>query len=319
MTSILITGATGSFGNAFVRFLLDKSDYDRIVIYSRDELKQSVMRAALIEHDTRLRFLIGDVRDGERLYRAMHGVETVVHAAALKQVPACEYNPLEAVQTNVIGVVNAINAAIEAGVERVVALSSDKACQPCTLYGMTKAVAERLFVQANVYSHYTRFACVRYGNVWNSRGSVVEVWKKQAQTGTIDLTDPSATRFFLTLHDACLLVWVALHEMTGGETFIPNPISMTVRTLALLLHPDCDARIIGLRQGEKMHELLISHDEASRTIRQGLNYIIKPAAQEWAGGEIAGDPMDADFQFTSNDAPLSVERGQEWLIEKSLL
>lgn len=317
MSSILITGATGTFGNAFIRRLLKSSDYERVCIFSRDELKQQQMRVALND-DFRLRWFIGDVRDENRLERAFDGIDIVIHAAALKQIDTAEYNPKEAILTNIFGAMNVIDAAIYCGVKKVVALSSDKACAPVNLYGKSKAVMESLFCQANVYSSQTRFSCVRYGNVWGSRGSVIPLWEKQlAEVGRIQITNLAMTRFFMTIDEACLLVENALCNMVGGEIFVPKIRSMSIGDLAkawLDLRNDIwPVELVGMRPGEKMHETLISQHEAYRTLQQDNCFVVLPVAKEWVSAEIWGDKMYPDDFYASNLTPLSVEEIREWL------
>lgn len=332
MSSILVTGATGTFGNAFVRRLLKADGYERICILSRDELKQSQMRAAL-DDDARLRWFIGDVRDEARLVQAFDGVDVVVHAAALKQVPTCEYNPREAVLTNVQGAMNVITAAVACRVKRVIALSSDKAVAPVNTYGKCKALMESLVTQANVYSHATRFACVRYGNVFGSRGSVIPLWEEQlADTGRIRITDPAMTRFFMTIDEACQLVEDALRAMVGGEIFVPKTRSMAMVDLARAWYAnkhrfaagDEDRidlsnqfQVVGIRPGEKLHETLVSEHESYRTLDQADRFVILPVAREWVSEEIAGRPLAAGRAYTSDDNEwmLDVKGIREWLNE----
>lgn len=261
--TILITGGTGSFGKKFAEVVLRDHDPKKLIIFSRDELKQHEMQTVLGFDDPRLRFFIGDVRDAERLKRAVAGVDIVVHAAALKQVPACEYNPFEAVQTNVMGAKNVINAAIDCGVKRVLALSSDKAVNPVNLYGATKLVAEKLFIQGNSYAGEggSRFACVRYGNVVGSRGSVVPLFKEQRKNGCITVTDERMTRFWITLDQGVSFVIRCIEEMHGGEIFVPKIPSMRVVDLATTLAQGCKIQITGIRPGEKLHEVLIHENE----------------------------------------------------------
>lgn len=280
--TILITGGTGSFGKKFTQMVLEKYNPKKLIIFSRDELKQHEMRVSGF-NDDRLRYFIGDVRDKERLYRAMRGVDVVIHAAALKQVPACEYNPMEAVKTNINGAANIIDAAIDMGVKNVMALSTDKAANPVNLYGATKLVAEKLFVQANAYSGQdgTRFSCVRYGNVVGSRGSVVPLFKKQRQTGVITLTDERMTRFWVTLEQAAHFVIRCLGMMQGGEVFIPKIPSMRLTDLAEVIAPSCTHKMIGIRPGEKLHEILISEDESRQALEFSNMFIIQPAHAWW--------------------------------------
>src|SRR4051794_36946128 len=261
--TVLVTGATGSFGTKFIDIVLAEHDPKAIRIFSRDELKQSELQRRFADDD-RLRSLIGDIRDLPRLVRATRGVDVIVHAAALKQVPACEYNPFEAVQTNVIGAENIVTAAIENEVPHVVALSTDKAVNPVNLYGATKLAAEKIVVQGNAYAADSpaRFACVRYGNVVGSRGSVVPLFKAQAETGVLTITDESMTRFWITLAESVDFVISSLDLMGGGEVFVPKIPSMRVVDLAEALAPDAERRVIGIRPGEKLHEVLLTEDES---------------------------------------------------------
>jgi UDP-N-acetylglucosamine 4,6-dehydratase len=279
--SILVTGGTGSFGQRFVETVLEKHRPRRLVILSRDELKQSEMQARL-KHPA-LRFFLGDVRDKERLIRGMYGIDVVVHAAALKQIPACEYNPFEAIQTNVMGAKNVIDAAIDAGVKRVIALSTDKACNPINLYGATKLCAEKLFVQANTYGYPrgTTFACVRYGNVIGSRGSVIPLFREQARTGTVTVTDPKMTRFWITLDQGVDLVLRAAAVMHGGEIFVPKLPSTRIMDLVDAVAPGCRATFVGIRPGEKLHEVLISEDEARHALELDDLFVLEPSSVTW--------------------------------------
>src|SRR5215471_8094986 len=251
-TTILVTGGTGSFGQQFARVMLRDYHPQKLIVFSRDELKQHEMRVNGLDHPS-LRFFLGDVRDVDRLRRAMQGVDIVVHAAALKQVPAAEYNPIEAVMTNIIGARNVVDAALDCGVKKVLALSTDKAVNPSNLYGATKLVAEKLFVQANAYSGAgpTRFSCVRYGNVVGSRGSVIPLFMAQRKTGRITVTDPGMTRFWLTLEQGVRFVTRAIEQMMGGEVFVPKLPSMSLTDLIKALAPNCEIKPIGIRPGEK--------------------------------------------------------------------
>lgn len=260
MTTILVTGGSGSFGRHFVRAAL--GEYEKVIVFSRDEFKQYEMAAEL--NDPRLRFFIGDVRDRDRLCRAFDGVDVVVHAAALKQVPAVEYNPFEAVKTNIDGAQNVIDAALDCGVERVMALSTDKASSPVNLYGATKLVAEKLFVNANISSRSTRFSVVRYGNVMGSRGSVVPLFRKLAPSGIIPITDERMTRFAITLDQGVAFVRDMLARMKGGELFVPKIPSFRVVDLAKAIAPDARIEVTGIRPGEKLHEELIGVDSPVR-------------------------------------------------------
>jgi UDP-N-acetylglucosamine 4,6-dehydratase len=280
--AILVTGGTGSFGRRFVRTVLEGHDPRRVVILSRDELKQYEF-AEELGGDERVRFFIGDVRDAERLWRAFDGIDFVVHAAALKQVPAAEYNPFEAVKTNILGAQNVINAAIDRGVARVIALSTDKASSPINLYGATKLVSDKLFTAANAYAgtHPTRFAVVRYGNVSGSRGSVVPLFKRLAETGVIPITDERMTRFWITLEQGVGFVIRMLGEMHGGELFVPKIPSMRVVDLATAVAPDCRLDVVGIRPGEKLHEEMIGIDDARRVLDAGDFYVMTPDAEWW--------------------------------------
>lgn len=280
--SILVTGGTGSFGQRFIKKLLAESEARRIIIFSRDELKQSQMQRHLEDPHDRLRFFIGDVRDLDRLQRAFHGVDYVVHAAALKQVPLLEYNPFEAVKTNILGTYNVINAAIDQGVERVVLVSTDKAANPANLYGATKLCAERLIISSNAYgAGRTLFGAVRYGNVIGSRGSLVQVVEEQKKTGTVNLTHEEMTRFWITLDQGINLVLLALQNMHGGEIFIPKVPSMKVKDFITVLAPGYDIKVTGIRPGEKVHEILITAEESRHTKEFDSHYVILPEQSEW--------------------------------------
>lgn len=280
--SILVTGATGSFGKKFIEVVLREHQPRRLIVYSRDELKQHEMRTGGYDHPS-LRYFLGDVRDVDRLRRAMNGVDVVVHAAALKQVPACEYNPFEAIMTNVMGGKNMIDAALDAGVKKVIALSTDKAVNPVNLYGATKLCAEKLFVQSNAYSGATgtRFSCVRYGNVVGSRGSVIPLFVKQRKTGTVTVTDPRMTRFWITLEQGVKFVVRCIDLMHGGEVFVPKIPSMNIMDLVKAIAPNCAVKEVGIRPGEKLHEVLISEDEARYTVETEDMYVIQPQHSWW--------------------------------------
>lgn len=294
--NILITGATGSFGNAFVKRLLDQSLADRIVVYSRDELKQYEM-AIRFGHDPRLRFFLGDVRDLARLRRALRGVDTVVHAAALKQIPAAEYNPDECLKTNVGGAQNVVEAALDCQVGKVVALSTDKAVNPVNLYGASKLAAEKLFVAANNLAGHDgpRFSVVRYGNVVGSRGSVIPFFRERAATGILPITDPRMTRFWITLEQGVSLVLKSLDLMQGGEIFVPRLPATRIVDLATYMAPGCRQEIIGIRPGEKLHEVLISREEA-RITREYRDYFVI------GGNPHTGWPVDDEFEYSSASA-----------------
>ena len=302
--TVLLTGGTGSFGNAFVeRILADHTDVT-LRIFSRDELKQSEMQARFPD-DPQLRFFVGDIRNRSRLTRAMKGADIVVHAAAMKQVPACEYNPFEAVQTNVLGAQHIVDAAIDNGVKQVVALSTDKAVNPVNIYGATKLCEEKIIVQGNAYAarSETSLSCVRYGNVVGSRGSVVPLFRKQlAAGGRLTITDERMTRFWITLPEAVDLVMIALERSVGGEIFIPKIPSVKVMDLADALAPDAPRDIIGIRPGEKLHEILITDDESRHTIDAGDIYVVLPEHPWWTDAPhwVAGKPLDDGFIYASN-------------------
>lgn len=303
---ILVTGGTGSFGKKFIDLILKEYQPAKVIVYSRDELKQHEMRVAGFDHPD-LRYFIGDIRDRDRLKRALNGVHYVVHAAALKQVPACEYNPMEAIKTNILGSSNVIDAALDAGVERVIALSTDKAVNPVNLYGATKLAAEKLFVQSNFYAAgtSTRFACVRYGNVVGSRGSVVPVFLKQRQTGNVTITDNRMTRFWISLEQGARFVIRCLEQMQGGEVFVPKIPSMRVIDLATTIAPDAKVNIVGIRPGEKLHEVLISEDEARTTVELDDMFVVQPAEAHWFGHawERQGQPLPDGFRYASDTNP----------------
>jgi UDP-N-acetylglucosamine 4,6-dehydratase len=284
--SVLITGGTGSFGRRFTEAMMTKYKPKKLIIFSRDELKQHEMRQTWPDGaNSTIRYFVGDVRDKERLVRAMHGVDLVVHAAALKQVPACEYNPFEAVQTNIMGAKNIIDAAIDNKVRTVMALSTDKAVNPANLYGATKQVAEKLFVQGNAYSGGgTRFSCVRYGNVVGSRGSVIPLFIDQRKTGTVTVTDERMTRFWITLDQGVAFVISCIEKMHGGEVFVPKIPSMNVMDLVAAVAPGCKVNMTGIRPGEKLHEALLSEHEAPYALEFDDMYVVQPA-HPWWGGE----------------------------------
>jgi len=312
---VLITGGTGSFGRKFVEIMLHEYHPAKLIVFSRDELKQHEMRSAGLDHPS-LRYFIGDVRDCDRLRRAMHGVHIVVHAAALKQVPACEYNPIEAIMTNIMGGRNVIEAALDTAVERVMALSTDKAVNPINLYGATKLAAEKLLVQSNAYagSTGTRFSCVRYGNVVGSRGSVVQVFLRQRQTGTITLTDERMTRFWLSLEQGVRFTIRCIEEMRGGEVFVPKIPSMRVVDLARAIAPDTQIEHIGIRAGEKLHEVLVSEDEARHTLELEDMFVVQPPEGLWFGRDWSdrGRPLAEGFRYASdtNERWLTLEEIQ---------
>jgi UDP-N-acetylglucosamine 4,6-dehydratase len=279
---VLVTGGTGSFGKKFIEIMLREYHPQKVIVFSRDELKQHEMRTAGLD-DPSLRYFLGDVRDQHRLERAFSGVSVVVHAAALKQVPACEYNPFEAIQTNINGGKNVIEASINCGVRRIVALSTDKAVNPSNLYGATKLCAEKMFVQANAYAgaQDTRFSCARYGNVVGSRGSVIPIFMEQRARGRVTITDPRMTRFWITLDRAVRFVIRSIEQMHGGEIFIPKIPSMKLLDTAQAIAPDCQIDCVGIRPGEKLHEVLLSEDEARNAIERDDMFVIPPAQTWW--------------------------------------
>lgn len=302
---ILVTGGTGSFGKKFVEILLKEYHPAKLIVFSRDELKQHEMRVSGFDHPN-LRYFIGDVRDKDRLRRAMHGVDIVVHAAALKQVPACEYNPMEAIKTNIMGSSNVIEAALDIGVKRVLAISTDKAVSPINLYGATKLAAEKLFVQSNAYAggSITRFSCVRYGNVVGSRGSVVPIFIKQRQNGKLTITDDRMTRFWLTLEQGVRFVVRCLEEMQGGEVFVPKIPSTRIIDLARAIAPQAELEIVGIRPGEKLHEALISEDEARSTVERKDMYVVVPNTTLWQRDlKYPGLPLKEGFHYSSDNNP----------------
>ena len=302
-SSILVTGGTGSFGKAFIQELLDNHAHRRIVIYSRDELKQYECRQ-LFNDDPRLRWFLGDIRDLHRLNRAMHGIEYVIHAAALKQVDTAEYNPWEFVQTNVIGSQNVIEACIDAGVTKVVALSTDKASSPINLYGATKLTADKLFITGNHYAaaYPTRFSVVRYGNVMGSRGSVIPFFRKLGEAGqSLPITDLRMTRFFITLPQAVRFVLDSFEMMQGGELYVPRIPSMKITDLAQAVVPGAAMHESGLRPGEKLHEEMISPEEGRRALRIGDRYVLQPDLASWGyQAPSDGEPVPDGFHYTSD-------------------
>lgn len=310
---VLVTGGTGSFGKKFVELMLREYRPQKLIIFSRDELKQHDMRTAGFDHPT-LRYFIGDVRDAQRLQRAFAGVTVVVHAAALKQVPACEYNPFEAIQTNIMGGRNVIDAAIDRGVQRVLALSTDKAVNPVNLYGATKLCAEKMFVQANSYAgaQETRFSCARYGNVVGSRGSVIPVFQEQRKRGKITVTDPRMTRFWLTLDQGVRFVVRCIEAMHGGEIFVPKIPSMKLVEMAEAIAPDCQVEYVGIRPGEKLHEVLVSEDEARHAVEVPDMYVIQPNHSWWQKENWkSAAPLRDGFCYTSDANP-------RWLTSEEL-
>jgi UDP-N-acetylglucosamine 4,6-dehydratase len=307
-SNILITGGTGSLGKALIRRLLDEHDPRRLIIFSRDELKQFEVRRMFAD-DPRLRFFLGDIRDRHRLNRAFHQVDYVIHAAALKQVDTAEYNPFEYVETNIRGSQNVIDAAIDAGVKKVVALSTDKASSPINLYGATKLAADRLFISGNHYAaaYDTRFSVVRYGNVSGSRGSIVTVWRALAERGeSLGITDKRMTRFWITLPQAVSFVLESLEIMTGGELYVPKIPSIKISDLAEAIAPGAKIHEIGIRPGEKLHEEMIAFDDSRRTKSIGSRYIVMPHLSGWGFVEPQGDLVDEGFCYSS-------DTNTEWL------
>ncbi|MDI6693632.1 MAG: UDP-N-acetylglucosamine 4,6-dehydratase (inverting) [Anaerolineales bacterium] len=315
---VLVTGGTGSFGKKFIQIMLEEYQPAKVIVFSRDELKQHEMRMSGFD-GPRLRYFIGDVRDQDRLRRAMHGVNIVIHAAALKQVPACEYNPMEAIKTNILGSSNVVEAALDAGVEKVMALSTDKAVNPVNLYGATKLAAEKLFVQSNAYAAgtVTRFSCVRYGNVVGSRGSVVPIFIRQRQNGKLTITDARMTRFWLTLEQGVRFVIRCTEQMRGGEVFVPKIPSTRIVDLAKVIAPDAELEVVGIRPGEKLHEVLINEDEARATVELEDMFIVQPSSALWFGydWQNQGRPLPDGFRYTSETNPqwLTVDQIREFI------
>jgi UDP-N-acetylglucosamine 4,6-dehydratase/5-epimerase len=317
-SSILITGGTGSFGKAFLQELLANHNPRRVAILSRDELKQSEMRAHFT--DKRIRWFLGDIRDKDRLIRAFHGVDYVVHAAALKQVDTAEYNPFEYVQPTVLGSQNVIDAAIDAGVKKVVALSTDKASSPINLYGATKLTADKLFVAANNYSYSfgTTTAVVRYGNVMGSRGSVIPFFQRLIAEGKpLPITDPNMTRFWITLPQAVQFVIDSFDQMHGGELYVPRIPSMRIMDLVEALKPGAETYVVGIRPGEKLHEEMIAADDSYRTLRQSDRYVVQPTVKEWWFKDSEGEAVPEGFSYSSdtNDQWLSIPELRQWVAQ----
>ena len=314
--SILVTGATGSFGKRFVKTVLEQHNPRRLVVFSRDELKQFEMQEHL--ESPKLDYVLGDVRDQERLYRAIDGIEVVIHAAAMKQVPASEFNPMEAIKTNVIGAENVINVCIDQKVERVIALSTDKSVNPVNLYGATKLCADKLFIAANGLSgkHRTRFSLVRYGNVIGSRGSVIPFFMQRRPTGVLPITDVRMTRFWITRGQGVQFVLDCLERMQGGEVFVPKIPSMKVTDVARVVAPECRTEIIGIRPGEKLHEVLVTQDDARHTAEFDRYYTIQPAAHWWDKKrylrESGGRAVAENFQYSSDTNP-------DWMTPEQLV
>jgi UDP-N-acetylglucosamine 4,6-dehydratase len=310
--SILVTGGTGSFGKKFVETLLKEYEPKKLIVFSRDELKQHDMKNGGFDAPC-MRYFIGDVRDQNRLKRAMSGIDIVVHAAALKHVSACEYNPLEAIKTNIGGAENIIEAAVDTGVKKVLALSTDKAVSPVNLYGATKLVSEKLFTQGNAYAgkQNTRFSCVRYGNVVGSRGSVIPVFEKQRDSGTITITDDRMTRFWITLDHGVRFVIDCIDKMQGGEVFVPKIPSMKVVDLADVIAPNCEKKITGIRPGEKLHEVLLSEDEARHSVETKDGFIIQPEDSLWTREKWTDPNIQEGFSYASDN-------NSEWLTHDQL-
>jgi UDP-N-acetylglucosamine 4,6-dehydratase len=320
-STILLTGGTGSFGHTFVPMTLAQHNPAKIIILSRDEMKQWEM-AKLFGGDPRVRFFIGDVRDRERLYRALDGVDYVVHAAATKIVPTAEYNPFECVKTNVMGAMNLIDACIDKGVKRVVALSTDKASSPVNLYGATKLASDKLFVSGNAYSgeHGTTFSVVRYGNVMGSRGSVIPFFESVKDSGELPITDPRMTRFMITLEQGVELVWHAFEDMLGGEIYVKKIPSMTVPQIAEAVAPDATQKTVGIRPGEKLHEQMIGSEDAPHTFEYPEHFKILPAINAWSSSAERikdGKPVSEGFCYASDSNPewMDVADLQSWIEE----
>ena len=318
-SSILLTGGTGSFGHFFVPMTLAKYNPRRLVIYSRDEMKQWEM-AKIYGHDDRVRFFIGDVRDKERMVRALNGIDYVVHAAATKIVPTAEYNPFECVKTNVNGAMNLIDACLDARVKRIVALSTDKASSPINLYGATKLTSDKLFIAGNAYagSGETMFAVVRYGNVMGSRGSVIPFFLSLADKGELPITDARMTRFMITLEEGVELVWHAFEDMVGGEIYVKKIPSMKVTEIANAIAPEAEQKIVGIRPGEKLHEQMIGLEDAPHTYEYPGHYKILPAIHNWSKDEKrinGGKSVEPDFTYCSdnNKEWMTIEKLRAWI------
>lgn len=318
-STILITGGTGSFGNTFVPLTLEKYSPKKIIIFSRDEMKQWEM-AKKFQDDPRVRFFIGDIRDRERLYRALDGVDYVVHAAATKIVPTAEYNPFECVKTNINGAMNLIDACIDKGVKSVVALSTDKASSPINLYGATKLASDKLFIAGNSYSgaHQTRFSVVRYGNVMGSRGSVIPFFMSIRDSGSLPITDPRMTRFMISLEQGVELVWYAFEDMVGGEIYVKKIPSMKVTDIATAMAPEAEQKTIGIRPGEKLHEQMISQEDSQYTYEYKEHFKILPAIHNWSN-DVArighGVKVPEGFTYASdNNADwMSIDTLRQWM------
>lgn len=315
-STILITGGTGSFGHKFIEMTLNKYTPKKVIVFSRDEMKQWEM-SKLYQNDKRVRFFIGDVRDRERLYRALDGVDYVVHAAATKIVPIAEYNPFECVKTNVNGAMNLIDAAIDKGVKGVVALSTDKASSPINLYGATKLTSDKLFVAANAYSgeHGTKFSVVRYGNVMGSRGSVIPFFESIKHTGVLPITDERMTRFMISLDQGVELVWNAFDDMVGGEIYVKKIPSMSVVDVARTLAPECKLEFVGIRPGEKLHEQMIGEEDANYTFEYPKHYKILPVINDWS----TSPERIKDGVKVANNFVYRSDNNTEWMSTSELL
>jgi len=318
-SSILITGGTGSFGHVFVKMTLEKYNPKKIIILSRDEMKQWEMQK-LYKDDKRVRFFIGDVRDKDRLYRALDGIDYVVHAAATKIVPAAEYNPFECIKTNINGAMNLIDACIDHNIKKVVALSTDKASRPVSLYGATKLASDKMFVASNAYSgeHKTQFSVVRYGNVMGSRGSVIPFFMQEKNNGVLPITDNRMTRFMITLEEGVNLVWKTFDDMCGGEIYVKKIPSMKVTDLAAAIDKDAIQKVIGIRPGEKLHEEMIGEDDSLYTYEYDDYYKILPAINNWSFSKKlikSGKRVEKNFSYTSdnNREWMSIETLQKWI------
>ena len=320
-STILVTGGTGSFGHTFVPMTLAKYNPKKLIIYSRDEMKQWNM-AKLYKDDPRVRFFIGDVRDKDRLYRALDGVDFVVHAAATKIVPTAEYNPFECIKTNVMGAMNLVDACIDRGVKKLVALSTDKASSPVNLYGATKLVSDKVFIAGNSYAggKKTRFGVVRYGNVMGSRGSVIPYFIESAKNGVLTITDPRMTRFMISLEQGVELVWHAFDDLVGGEIYVKKIPSMNICDIARAVDPDCEQKVIGIRPGEKLHEQMISTEDSPHTYEYPGHYKILPAIHSWDSDVNRikdGKRVPEGFCYTSdnNKEWMTIAELQKWIAE----
>lgn len=315
---VLVTGGTGSFGQRFIQTVYERFEPTRLVVFSRDELKQHEMLSRFSpEQYPTIRYFLGNVRDRNRLYRAFDGVDIVIHTAALKQVPACEYNPFEAVQTNVIGAANIVDAAIDRGVQRVVALSTDKAANPVNLYGATKLCSDKLFKAANHYAggEGTRFSVVRYGNVMGSRGSVIPLFQRQRESGVITITDERMTRFWITLQEGVDFVLKSLDRMRGGEIFVPQIPSMKLTDLAKVIAPDARIEVVGIRPGEKLHEVMVTADDARSAVRHDGYFAILPDHQHWEANP--PDPLQGG-EWCAEGFVFSSDTNPDWMTPEQL-